>query len=188
VFARLWSAANRAEPDSSHFFITASASDPDTDAARQATCAEVSIYTTVQGQRLCLAQRTEWRHGAAPICTTPNLGDPASLDPEGQTGDRNVRSDYQPHIQIVGGAIGGNAVGGLFKNIVLSPLFKTISGAVGGGIGGTILQSLIPTLGGAASGGVDIGTALGNAAGGGITGAIVTAAVGLIKNALFKKI
>ena len=30
-------------------------------------------------------------------------------------------------IQIVGGAIGGNAVGGLFKNIVLSPLLKTIS-------------------------------------------------------------
>jgi hypothetical protein len=46
------------------------------------------------------------------------------------------------------------------------------------------LQSLIPALGSAASsGGVDIGTALGNAAGGGITGAIVTVAVGLIKNA-----
>lgn len=91
-------------------------------------------------------------------------------------------------LQIVAGAIGGNAAGGFLKNIDLSPLVKTISGAAGGGVGGTILQSLIPALSGAASGGgLDIGAALGNLAGGGITGAIVTIAVGLIKNALFKK-
>ena len=91
-------------------------------------------------------------------------------------------------LQIVAGAIGGNAAGGFLKNIDLSPLVKTISGAAGGGIGGTILQSLIPALSGAASGGgFDIGAALGNLAGGGITGAIVTIAVGLIKNAVFKK-
>ena len=66
-------------------------------------------------------------------------------------------------IQLVAGAIGGNAAGGFLKNIDLSPLVKTISGAVGGGIGGTILQSLIPALSGAASGGgFDIGAALGN--------------------------
>ncbi len=91
-------------------------------------------------------------------------------------------------LQVVAGAIGGNAVGGILKNIDLRPLVKTISGAVGGGIGGTILQSLIPALGGAASsGGFDIGAALGNLAGGGVTGAIVTVAVNLIKNAVFKK-
>ena len=91
-------------------------------------------------------------------------------------------------LQLVGGAIGGNAAGGFLKNIDLGPLTKTISGAAGGGIGGALLQSLIPALGGAASsGGFDIGAAAGNLAGGGITGAIVTVAVGLIKNALFKK-
>ena len=91
-------------------------------------------------------------------------------------------------IQIVAGALGGHAAGGLFKNIDLGPLAKTIAGAAGGGIGGSILQSLIPALGGAASsGGFDIATAAGNLAGGGITGAIVTVVVGLIKNALFKK-
>jgi hypothetical protein len=91
-------------------------------------------------------------------------------------------------IQLVAGAFGGNAVGGLLKNIDLSPLAKTISGAVGGGLGGTILQSLIPALGGAAStGGFDIGAALGNAVGGGVTGAIVTVVVNLIKNAVFKR-
>ena len=43
-------------------------------------------------------------------------------------------------IQIVAGAIGGNAAGGFLKNIDLSPLTKTITGAAGGGICGTILQ------------------------------------------------
>ena len=91
-------------------------------------------------------------------------------------------------IQIVAGAIGGNAAGGFLKNIDLNPLTKTITGAAGGGICGTILQGLIPALSTAASnGGLDIGVMLGNLAGGGITGAIVTAAFGLIKNALVKK-
>jgi hypothetical protein len=91
-------------------------------------------------------------------------------------------------IQIVAGALGGNAAGRFLKNIDLSPLVKTIAGAAGGGIGGSILQSLIPALGGAASsGGFDIATAAGNLVGGGVTGAIVTVVVGLIKNALLKK-
>ena len=77
-------------------------------------------------------------------------------------------------LQVVAGAIGGNAIGGFLKNVDLSPLAKTISGAVGGGIGGSILQSLISALGGASSGGFDIGAAVGNLAGGGVTGAIVT--------------
>jgi hypothetical protein len=92
-------------------------------------------------------------------------------------------------LQLVAGAIGGNAAGGLLKNIDLSPLVKTITGAAGGGIGGTILSGLIPALGSAASGagGFDIGAMAGQLVGGGITGAIVTAGVGLIKNALVKK-
>jgi hypothetical protein len=74
------------------------------------------------------------------------------------------------------------------KFIDLSPLVKTITGTAGGGIGGTILQTLIPALGAAASGGgFDIRAAAGQLVGGGVTGAIVTMAVGLIKNALVKK-
>jgi hypothetical protein len=42
-------------------------------------------------------------------------------------------------LQVVAGAIGGNAVGGFLKNINLGPLAKTISGAIGGGVGGSIL-------------------------------------------------
>jgi hypothetical protein len=92
-------------------------------------------------------------------------------------------------IQLIAGAVGGNAAGGLLKNISLGPLGNTIAGAAGGGIGGSILSGLIPALGSAASGagGFDIGAMAGQLAGGGITGAIVTAVVGLIKNALIKK-
>ena len=92
-------------------------------------------------------------------------------------------------IQLIAGAVGGNAAGGLLKNINLGPLGNTIAGAAGGGIGGSILSGLIPALGSAASagGGFDIGVLAGQLAGGGITGAVVTAVVGLIKNALIKK-
>jgi len=92
-------------------------------------------------------------------------------------------------IQVIAGAFGGNAAGGLLKNIDLGPVAKTISGAVGGGIGGQLLQAVIPALAGAASapGGFDIAAAAGQAVGGGVTGAIVTVIVGLIKNAVMKK-
>ena len=75
-------------------------------------------------------------------------------------------------IQLIAGAVGGNAAGGLLKNINLGPLGNTIAGAAGGGIGGSILSGLIPALSSAASGagGFDIGVLAGQLAGGGITG------------------
>jgi hypothetical protein len=59
-------------------------------------------------------------------------------------------------IQLIGGAVGGKAAGGLLININLGRLGNTIAG---GGIGGSILSGLIPALGSAASGagGFDIG-------------------------------
>ena len=95
-------------------------------------------------------------------------------------------------IQLIAGAVGGNAAGGLLKNInpgPLGPLGIRSPAPREGGIGGSILSGLIPALGSAASGagGFDIGVLAGQLAGGGITGAIVTAVVGLIKNALIKK-
>jgi hypothetical protein len=90
-------------------------------------------------------------------------------------------------VQAVAGAIGGHAVGRASKNVDLGPIGNTISGALGGGIGGQLLSALIPALAGAASnagGGFDIAVLAGQAVGGGVTGAIVTAAVGLIKKRL----
>jgi len=86
-------------------------------------------------------------------------------------------------IQLIAGAIGGNAAGAGLKNIDLGALGNTIAGAIGGAGGGTLLTALLPMLQGAA-GNVDIGQVLGQAVGGGVAGAIVTAIVGLIKNAM----
>ena len=86
-------------------------------------------------------------------------------------------------IQLIAGAVGGNAVGAGMKNVDLGMLGNTIAGAIGGAGGGTLLTALLPVLQGAA-GNVDIGTALGQAVGGGVAGAILTAIVGVIKNTM----
>lgn len=86
-------------------------------------------------------------------------------------------------IQLIAGAVGGNAVGAGVKNVDLGTLGNTIAGAIGGAGGGTALTALLPLLQGAA-GNVDIGTLVGQAVGGGVAGAVLTAIVGVIKNAM----
>jgi hypothetical protein len=87
-------------------------------------------------------------------------------------------------IQLIAGALGGNAAGATMKNLDLGALGNTIAGALGGAGGGTLLTALLPMLQGAAGGDVDIGALLGQAVGGGVAGAVVTAIVGLIKNSM----
>jgi hypothetical protein len=86
-------------------------------------------------------------------------------------------------IQLIAGAVGGNAAGAALKNVDLGALGNTIAGAIGGAGGGTLLTALLPLLQNAAtSGNFDVGAILGQAVGGGVAGAVVTAIVGLIKN------
>ena len=87
-------------------------------------------------------------------------------------------------IQLIAGALGGNAAGATMKNLDLGALGNTIAGALGGAGGGTLLTALLPMLQGAASGDLDIGALLGQAVGGGVAGAVVTAIVGLVKNSM----
>jgi hypothetical protein len=88
-------------------------------------------------------------------------------------------------IQLIAGAVGGNAVGAGMKNVDLGALGNTIAGAIGGAGGGTLLTALLPLLQNAAAGGnVDIGALVGQAVGGGVAGAVLTAIVGLIKNTM----
>ena len=56
---------------------------------------------------------------------------------------------------------------------------------MGGAAGGTLLGSIIPGLAG--GGGFDLGQIAGQLAGGGVTGAIVTAVLGFLVNALKSK-
>ncbi|MBZ0230084.1 MAG: hypothetical protein K8F58_16760 [Bauldia sp.] len=89
-------------------------------------------------------------------------------------------------LQIVAGVIGGNAVGGGMKNLSLGTAGNTIAGAIGGLGGGQLLNLLVPALQGAAGGGLDIGSIVGQIVVGGVGGAILTAVVGPIKNAMAK--
>src|SRR5262249_13566409 len=72
-------------------------------------------------------------------------------------------------VQLIAGALGGNAAGATMKNLDLGTLGNTIAGALGGAGGGTLLTALLPILQGAA-GGVDVGQLLGQAVGGGVAG------------------
>jgi uncharacterized membrane protein YeaQ/YmgE (transglycosylase-associated protein family) len=76
-------------------------------------------------------------------------------------------------IQLISGAVGGNAAGALFKNLSLGTIGNSIAGVAGGGIGGQILSAVLPSL---------AGGMVGQAAGGGIGGLVLMAVVGFIKN------
>ena len=85
-------------------------------------------------------------------------------------------------VDLVSGALGGNAAGAAMKDYSLGPVGNSIAGIVGGGIGGQVLSMLVPALSGAAAGGgLDLGGIVGQIAGGGVGGAILMLVVGLIK-------
>ena len=66
-------------------------------------------------------------------------------------------------IQLIAGAVGGNAAGAASKDISLGGLGNTIAGAIGGVGGGQILTALIPMMTGAGNN-VDIGALASQAA------------------------
>jgi len=93
-------------------------------------------------------------------------------------------------IQLIVGAIGGNAAGKAMPDKSLGTLGNTIAGVVGGGLGGQILDAV---LGGgavpadaAAAGGMDIGAIIQDIAGGGIGGAVLMVVVAIIKGMMNK--
>jgi hypothetical protein len=84
-------------------------------------------------------------------------------------------------IQLVSGALGGNAAGTYAKDTTLGPVGNSIAGAVGGGIGGQILTSLLGLGGTAAASGLDIGTIVSGFATGGIMGGLTALVIGYLK-------
>lgn len=89
-------------------------------------------------------------------------------------------------VSLVAGAVGGNAAGGLLRNLNQGTLINSIAGIVGGGIGGQVLGML--GAGGmaadAAGGGMDIGAIVGQLASGGIGGGVLLAIVGVVRRAM----
>jgi hypothetical protein len=96
-------------------------------------------------------------------------------------------------IQIIAGALGGNAAGAGVKKYSLGTAGNSIAGAVGGLILGQVLAAIgigepgMATAEGApAAGGLDIGALIAQVVGGGAGGAILTLIVGVIKNMMGK--
>lgn len=86
-------------------------------------------------------------------------------------------------INLVAGAIGGNAAGKTSPSFDLGTLGNTISGLVGGGILGQLLPFLLPAVTAAAqSGNLSMGGIVANLISGGAGGAILTAIIGAVKN------
>ena len=83
-------------------------------------------------------------------------------------------------LNLVSGAIGGNLVGKVFKNLDLGVLGNSISGILGGGIGGQLLNMFGLALGGSDAS-MDLSSILGSVATGATGGGILMAIVGMIK-------
>ncbi len=90
-------------------------------------------------------------------------------------------------IQLISGAVGGNAVGAITKNESIGPLGNTIAGALGGGIGGQLLKTILGGGAAAASSGLDLGTIVQGFLTGGISGGLTALVVGLVKAKLMGK-
>lgn len=84
-------------------------------------------------------------------------------------------------IQLISGALGGNAASAVSKESDLGTLGNTIAGALGGGIGGQILSSLLGIGGTAAASGLDIGTIISAFATGGVSGGLTALVLGYLK-------
>jgi hypothetical protein len=92
-------------------------------------------------------------------------------------------------IQLVAGAIGGNAAGAGVKKYSLGTAGNSILGAVGGLILGQILSAMgigepgmAAAEGAPAAGGMDVGALISQLVGGGVGGAVLTLIVGAIKD------
>ena len=88
-------------------------------------------------------------------------------------------------IQLISGAVGGNAVGALVKSLSLGTIGNSLAGVVGGGVGGQIL-SMALGAGAAPAGGMDIGAIVSQVASGGVGGGVLMAIIGLIRSMMAK--
>lgn len=87
-------------------------------------------------------------------------------------------------IQLVSGAVGGNAAGSIMKKLSLGTLGNSLVGILGGGLGGQLLGMLGLGVGG--GGELDIASITSSVAGGGIGGGVLLAIVGAVKKAMAK--
>jgi hypothetical protein len=84
-------------------------------------------------------------------------------------------------IQLIAGALGGNAAGSVSKDGTLGPIGNSIAGAIGGGLGGQVLSALLGLGGTAAASGMDVGSIVSAFLTGGVSGGLTALVVGFLK-------
>ncbi len=90
-------------------------------------------------------------------------------------------------LQLIAGAVGGNAAGMALKNLSLGPIINSVLGVLGGGIGGQIIGALGGgAMAGMANGGTDAASIIASLASGGVGGAVLMALGGVVKNMMAK--
>lgn len=89
-------------------------------------------------------------------------------------------------VQLISGAVGGNAAGAVMQKFSLGTLGNSIVGILGGGIGGQVLAMLGVSGAESAAGGMDIGSILTQVAAGGVGGGGLLAIIGVVKSMLGK--
>ena len=90
-------------------------------------------------------------------------------------------------IQLLSGAVGGNVVGAVAKNLNLGWLWNSVAGLAGGGLGGQILGSVLGAGMGAAKSGLDPMAILQSVISGGAGGGVLMAVAGIVKNMMANK-
>lgn len=85
-------------------------------------------------------------------------------------------------VQLISGAVGGNAAGKINPSFDLGVLVNTVVGAIGGVGGGWLISTLAPALAAAEGAGIDVAGLAAQAVGGGAAGLVLTAVIGAIKN------
>jgi hypothetical protein len=86
-------------------------------------------------------------------------------------------------MNLIAGAVGGNAAGKANPTFDIGTIGNTIAGLVGGGALGQLIPILLPAISAAAQGGnFSVGGILTNLIAGGAGGAILTAIIGAVKN------
>jgi hypothetical protein len=93
-------------------------------------------------------------------------------------------------IEIIAGAVGGNAAGAWVNKLSLGTAWNSILGAIGGVILGQLLHNLgighgaVVTAAGVS--GLDVGAILTQLVGGGLGGGVLTLIAGLLRNTMRK--
>ena len=90
-------------------------------------------------------------------------------------------------IQLLSGAVGGNVVGAVAKNLNLGWLWNSVAGIAGGGIGGQLLGPLLGATIGAAKGGLDPMAILSSVISGGAGGGVLMAVAAVVKQMMASK-